>query len=404
MEQASNRILTLNGGASSLKFALFTGKPALQRVLGGKLERIGLRDATMAIQQADGTSKIRALDAPDQASAVRAFVAELSSTPGRMAFDAVGHRIVHGGDRQRAPCVITPQVRADLQRLVPVDPEHMPFELALVDSIGRLWPDVVQVACFDTAFHRDLPRVAQLLPLPRRLFDVGVRRFGFHGLSYTFLLAELERLAGEKLARGRLVLAHLGSGTSLTAVVEGRSVDTTMAFTPASGLPMGTRCGDLDPGIASFLARSEGMDIARFTHMVNHESGLLGISGTSSDIRDLLSAESDDSRAAEAVALYVYEVRKRIGALAAAMGGLDGLVFSAGVGENSATVRARVCERLAFLGIELDPARNEVHAPLISKNGASVVVRVIRTDEERVIAQSVAGLLASATSAERRSR
>ena len=363
-------ILTLNGGASSLKWALFEAKAPLTRILDGKIDRI-----------------------QDQRAAVAALLPRIASELPRGEPGAIGHRIVHGGSRHTEPCVITPDVRAELQRAVQLDPEHLPFELELIDSASRQWADVVQIACFDTAFHKDLPKVAQLLPLPRRYFEAGVRRYGFHGLSYTFLLDELERTAGREAAHGRLVLAHLGSGSSLTAVAGGRSIDTTMAFTPASGVPMGTRSGDLDPGVAGYLARTEGMSTERFTQLVNRESGLLGISGVSSDIRDLLARESSDVRAGEAIELFCYEIAKRIGALAAAMGGIEGLVFTGGIGENAAPIRARICERLGFLGIRLDPARNDAGAPVISHERATVPVRVMHTDEERVIAESVVRIL-----------
>jgi acetate kinase len=320
-----SRILTLNGGASSLKFALFEAKPPLTRILRDKVDRI-----------------------EDQRGAVAKLLPRIASELPRGALGAIGHRIVHGGNRHTEPCIITPDVRGELQRASQLDPEHLPFELELIDSAGRQWPDVVQIACFDTAFHKDLPMVAQRLPLPRRYFEAGVRRYGFHGLSYTFLLEELERNAGRQAAEGRLVLAHLGSGTSLTAVAGRRSIDTTMAFTPASGVPMGTRSGDLDPGVVGYLARTEGMSTERFTQLVNRESGLLGISGTSSDIRDLMDRAAVDAAAREAIDIFCYEITKRIGALAAAIGGIDGLVFTGGIGENAAPIRARIWREAGF--------------------------------------------------------
>jgi len=254
-------------------------------------------------------------------------------------------------------------------------------------------PDIPQVACFDTAFHRDMPRVAKLLPIPRRYQTEGIERYGFHGLSYTYLMQELERLAGSKSARGRIILAHLGNGASMTALRDGKSVDTTMAFTPAAGLVMSSRSGDMDPGLVSFLAKSEQMTASQFNHMVNHESGLLGISETSSDMRDLLAREGEDVRAAEAVALFCYQARKWIGAYAAVLGGLETLVFAGGIGEHAAPVRARICENLGFLGIELDESRNAAHAEIISADKSRVAVRIIRTDEELMIARSVCRLL-----------
>jgi acetate kinase len=245
------------------------------------------------------------------------------------------------------------------------------------------------VACFDTAFHHDLPRVAQLLPIPRRYEALGVRRYGFHGLSYAFLMGELTRLVGSEAARGRIILAHLGNGASLAAVRDGKPVDTSMSFTPTAGVPMGTRSGDLDPGLVGYLARTEGLDAKRFNQMITFESGLLGVSETSSDMRDLLDLETRDVRAAEAVALFCYEVKKRVGAFAAALGGLDTLVFAGGIGENAPAVRARICDGLGFLGIELAQDRNAANEAVISAATGRVAVRVIHTDEGRMIAETV---------------
>jgi acetate kinase len=251
---------------------------------------------------------------------------------------------------------------------------------------------VPQVACFDTAFHSDLPPVARLLPIPRRYAERGVRRYGFHGLSYSYLMAELERLAGKAAAAGRVILAHLGNGASMAAVHAGRSIDTSMAFTPAAGLVMGTRSGDLDPGLVAYLARADGVDAAAFDALVNGESGLLGLSETSSDVRDLLAREAGDRRAAEALAVFCYQAKKWIGALSAALGGLDTLVFAGGIGEHAAPLRARICDGLAFLGLAIDPARNATDAAVISSDTSRVTVRVIPTDEELWIARETAAL------------
>jgi acetate kinase len=277
----------------------------------------------------------------------------------------------------------------DLHRLSPFDPEHLPEEILLTEAFHRRFPDLPQVACFDTAFHHDLPRVARLLPIPRRYEAQGVRRYGFHGLSYEFLMGELSRLAGSEAAQGRVILAHLGNGASLAAVHHGKSVDTSMSFTPTAGVPMSTRSGDLDPGLVWYLARTEGLDAKRFNEMVNFQSGLLGVSETSSDMRDLLEHESGDVRAAEAVALFCYQVKKWIGAFAAALGGLDTLVFAGGIGENAPPVRTRICDGLGFLGIELQEKRNVANEGVISAAASGVGVRVIRTDEEQMIARSV---------------
>jgi acetate kinase len=300
---------------------------------------------------------------------------------------------VHGGTRYTRPQSITAEVLKELRRLSPYDPEHLPGEISLIEGFSRRYPTVPQVACFDTAFHRDMPRVARLLAIPRRYDADGVQRYGFHGLSYAYLMDELARVAGREAADGRVILAHLGNGASLAAVLAGKSVDTTMAFTPTAGLPMSTRSGDLDPGLVSYLARTDGMTVEQFHEMVNTKSGLLGISEISPDLRDLLAHESD-VRAAEAVAFFCYQTKKWIGAFAAALGGLDTLVFSGGIGENSAVIRARICDGLGFLGLMLDEARNAAGDPIISQDKSEVTVRVIRTDEEIQIANSVSQLLA----------
>jgi acetate kinase len=305
---------------------------------------------------------------------------------------AVGHRIVHGLAR-REPARITSDVLAELRRATPYAPDHLPREIEMIEALRHRYPDLAQVACFDTAFHSGMPAVATLVPIPRRYYAKGVQRYGFHGLSYAYLLDELARIAGHEAANGRVILAHLGNGASLAAVKEGKSIDTSMGFTPAAGLVMSTRTGDLDPGVASFLARTEAMTATEFHRMVNHESGLLGVSELSSDMRDLLSREVEEARAADAVALFCYQAKKWMGAFAAALGGLDTLVFSAGIGERSATIRARVCDGLNFLGIELDDARNAAHAAVISTDASRVTVRVMRTDEEVMIARLVSRVL-----------
>lgn len=389
------RILTINAGSSSIKFALFQPGPPLRRLGSGTIERIGLPGTSLtAVDAAGRQAERRTIKAADHAACVPPVMDWLERAGGSGTLAAVGHRVVHGGMEYRDPRWISAEMLETLRRISPFDPEHMPLEIALIEAFARRAPGLRQAACFDTAFHQGMPRVATLLPIPRRYEARGIRRYGFHGLSYAFLMEELERVAGREAARGRVILAHLGNGASLAAVCGGAGIDTTMGFTPTSGLPMSTRSGDLDPGCVTYLLRTEGLTIDQFHEMVNAESGLLGVSESSPDLRDLLEREGDDARAAEAVALFCYQARKGIGAFAAALGGLDTLVFSAGIGENSAVVRARICEGLGFLGIELDPDRNEAGAPVITKAGSRVTVRVIRTDEEAQIARSVATLLA----------
>jgi acetate kinase len=387
---AGPRILTINGGSSSIKFALFEAGDSLQRILDGSIQRIGQPQSTLRVSgtyQADHLS--RSITAPDHAAAVDTLMNWLEERGNCESLAAVGHRLVHGGPKFSAPQRITPDVIDELRRLSPFDPEHLPEEIRLIEAFHRRFPDLAQIACFDTAFHHDLPRVAQLLPIPRRFEARGIRRYGFHGLSYAFLMEELGRVAGAEAARGRVILAHLGNGASLAAVHNGKSVDTSMSFTPAAGVPMSTRSGDLDPGLVWYLMSAEHMTPQQFNQMINSESGLLGISETSSDMRDLLEREVQDVRAAEAVALFCYQIKKWIGGFAAALGGLDTLVFAGGIGENASAIRARICDGLEFLGGGVDDERNSAGAAIISPDSSRVVVRVIHTDEQWIIAKSV---------------
>jgi len=388
------RILTINGGSSSIKFALFDAANSLRRILEGGIERIGLPHATFQVKgpdQADNFS--RPLSASNHTEAVGALMDWIEQRSGRDPLTAVGHRVLQGGPKYYKPQRITAEMVTELKCLSPFDPDHLPEEILLTEAFHRRFPDLPQVACFDTTFHHDLPRVAQMLPIPRRYEAQGVRRYGFHGLSYAFLVEELARLAGPEAAQGRVILAHLGNGASLAAVRYGKSVDTSMSFTPAAGVPMSTRSGDLDPGLVWYLARTENMSAKQFNEMVNLQSGLLGISETSSDMRDLLKDEGRDVRAAEAVALFCYQVKKWIGAFAAALGGVDTLVFAGGIGENAPAVRVRICDGLGFLGIELEDKRNAANESVISSEHSRVAVRVIRTDEELMIAKTVCQVL-----------
>jgi acetate kinase len=343
------------------------------------------------LNQADSVARV--VTPPDHTGAVGALMDWIEERSRRDALTAVGHRVVHGGATYSEPQRITAALVEELRQLSPFDPEHLPAEIRLTEAFHRRFPDLPQVAGFDTAFHHELPRVARLLPIPRRYEAKGVRRYGFHWLSYAFLMGELGRLAGSEAARGRVILAHLGNGASLAALRDGKPVDTSMSFTPAAGVPMSTRSGDLDPGLVGYLARTEGLDAKGFNAMVNFQSGLLGVSETSSDMRELLDRESQDVRAAEAVALFCYQVKKWIGAFAAALCGLDTLVFAGGIGENAPTVRARICEGLGFLGIALDEKQNAANAGVISAAAGRVAVRVMRTDEELMIAKTVCSVL-----------
>ncbi|HEV3255476.1 MAG TPA: acetate/propionate family kinase [Gemmataceae bacterium] len=387
-------VLTINGGSSSIKFALYAPGDPPGALLSGKVERVGLGDAVLRVKGADGQPPVRQpVDAPDHQGAVGQLIDWLEKSAGLGQVAAIGHRVVHGGARYTEAQRITPEMLAELRRISPLDPDHLPSEIALIEAFARRFPGLPQVACFDTAFHHDMPRVARLLPLPRRYEAAGVRRYGFHGLSYSYLMEELARTAGPQVARGRVILAHLGAGASMAAVREGTCIDTTMAFTPTAGLVMATRCGDLDPGVLIYLMRDEHLDADQIDDLVNRRSGLLGVSEVSPDMRDLLARQAGDPRAADAVALFCYQARKWLGAFAAALGGLDTLVFAGGIGENAAEVRAHICDGLSCLGLYLDDTRNAANEAVISTDASRASVRVIRTDEELMIAKTVWRLL-----------
>jgi acetate kinase len=387
-------VLIINSGSSSLRFALFRVLESLPQILIGKFDRIGLPDARLSFTDIlANQSDERRIDAPDHVACVPLLVELLEKKTGGSPVNAIGHRVVHGGPRYRDPRRVDDAMLEELRRISSFAPNHLPATIALMEVFTAKFPQVPQIACFDTAFHSTLPRVAKLLPIPRRYEAKGVQRYGFHGLSYSFLMQELEGIAGAKAAGGRVILAHLGNGASMAAVREGKSMDTSMGFTPAAGLVMSTRSGDLDPGLVAFLGRSERMTETEFDRMIHHESGLLGVSETSSDMRDLLAREAVDVRAAEAVALFCYQAKKWIGSFAAALDGLDTLVFAGGIGENCPSIRARICEGLNFLGIELNETRNAENAAVISMPTSRVTVRIIRTDEELMIARSTCRLL-----------
>jgi acetate kinase len=385
-------ILAINGGSSSIRFAIYDAVGKQRCRLDGKIDRIGLRGTNLVANGLPGKHRVTLpLAAADHRTAVGSLLDWLESQPVFSSVKAAGHRVVQGM-KHSEPEKVTPRLLAELHRITAYDPDHLPREISLIEALQRRHPKLPQVACFDTAFHRTMPPVAKLLPIPRRYAARGVERYGFHGLSYAFLMEELGRLNPEA-AKGRVILAHLGSGCSMAAVHHGKSIDTSMGFTPAAGLVMSTRSGDLDPGLVYYLARTERMSAAGFQRMINHESGLLGVSGTSSDLRDLCARETVDERAAAAVDLFCYQVRKWIGSFAAVLGGVETLVFSAGIGENSPRIRTRICDGLGFLGIEIDRRRNARNTGLISPTGGRVHVRVIRTNEELMIARSVSRIL-----------
>jgi acetate kinase len=396
MAPAPASVLAINGGSSSIKFAVYRASTVPTLSLSGTLERIGRSGTTLSWRATEGASREGHTQVPDDKLTTGLLIDWLEAREEFAAVRAVGHRVVHGMAHTE-PIRVTPDVVDQLRRATSYAPDHLPLEIELIEAFRERHPHLPQIACFDTAFHGSMPPVAKLLPIPRRYQVRGVQRYGFHGLSYAYLIEELARAAGLESARGRVILAHLGNGASLAAVHGGMSIDTSMGFTPTAGLVMSTRTGDLDPGLVSFLAHTEQMTAAQFHQMINHESGLLGVSEISADMRDLLAREADDVRAAEAVTLFCYQAKKWVGAFAAALGGLDTLVFSAGIGERSASIRARICEGLGFLGIELHDGRNAAHAAVVSAEDSRVTVRVIPTNEELMIARSVSRVLRLST-------
>lgn len=366
MPDTTQFVLAVNSGSSSIKYALFTLDADPRRMCQGAVGSAG------AVANVDDIL---------EATAQHLVTGVLAG---------VVLRVVHGGERFDRPQRVTPEILDGLRALIPLAPNHLPDEIAIIETFRHARPDVPQVVCFDTAFHRDLPSISRTLPIPE---TPGLRRYGFHGLSYAYLLGELERIAGPATAHGRVVLAHLGNGASLAAVVNGRCVDTSMGLTPTGGLVMSSRSGDLDPGVVTHLARLRHLSVDEVEHLVTHESGLQGISGCSADMQALLALETSEPRARLAVDIFCYQVRKWIGAFAAALGGLDTLVFSGGIGEHSAVVRARVCRELSFLGVELVEEQNAVDAPLISVPAARVQVRVIPTNEALMMAREAHAVL-----------
>jgi acetate kinase len=381
-QQARRRILCIDRGSSSLKVAVYElGTGQQRRLLEGGVDRLGEPNAALAVRDYRSRSQHetqRQFDAAAPIAAVLALVRELG-----VAIDAVGHRFVYGGPAHEAPARVTAELVTELTALVPFDPLHLPKALAAIREIETASPALRQVVCFDTAFHRGMPMVAQRLPLPRELWDEGVRRYGFHGLSYESIVRGL----GAEGTRGRMLVAHLGNGASLAAIQDGKSVDTTMGLTALGGLMMGTRPGDLDPGVLLYLLRSHRYTLPELNQVLWERSGILGVSQISADMRTLLERRATNVAAAEAIDLFVYEAKKHIGALFAALGGLDTFVFTGGIGERSAAIRSGIAAGLAHLGIALDPARNAAGARVISADGARVVVYVIAARENLMVAR-----------------
>jgi acetate kinase len=397
----ADAVLTINAGSSSLKFSVYGlgehDRPSL--AAKGQVEGIGTAPRLVAEDPA-GQVLVERRWPEDRGSGHAEFFRVVGSWLREQFSDAallgVGHRVVHGGIEFAAPVRVSPAVLARLEALCPLAPLHQPHNLAGIRAVAAVHPDLPQVACFDTAFHRGHPELADWFALPRRFHDEGIRRYGFHGLSYEYIATVLPEIAPD-IAGGRVVVAHLGSGASMCAMTAGRSVDSTMGFTALDGLPMGTRCGALDPGVVLHLIRACGMDADAIERMLYHECGFKGVSGISNDMRTLLA--SDDPRARHAIDLFVWRICRELGALAGVQGGLDGLVFTAGIGERSAEIRERVCERAAWLGIALDPAANRAGGPRISADGSRVAVYAIPTDEEQMIARHTLAVLRGAQTA-----
>ncbi len=388
------RILTINSGSSSIKMALYEMGEGERLALSGSMERIGLSAGIFRIKDSDGSVLVdKHPDLPDHEVALKILFEWLGSHEPDKSLDAVGHRVVHGGSKYTRPHLITSKLLSELKELVPLAPNHLPHEINAIQAITRHYPDLTQVACFDTAFHKDMPRLAKLVALPRHYQHEGLVRYGFHGLSYEYIMQELRKEAGEQVADGRVIIAHLGNGASMVAVRRGKSLDTTMGFTPAGGLVMSTRPGDMDPGILIYLLEEKGMRPSTLNEMVNKHAGLLAISGISSDMSDLLKKEKKEVHAREAVDLFCYQAGKHLGALVTVLGGLDTLIFTAGIGENSPDVRKRICHNLAYLGVHLDARRNAANAAIISTKSSQVTVRVMRTDEDLMVARHTFSLI-----------
>ncbi len=389
-----SNILTINSGSSSVKFALYALGENERLVLSGELGRIGAGQGFFRAEDQQGHPLVaQELELADHEAAFKTLFNWLPGQEAGNKIHAVGHRLVHGGMTHVKPQMASPSLIEVLKQLIPLAPDHLPDEIKGLESVRRQFPDAPQVVCFDTAFHRRMPEVARRYALSESLFREGLQRYGFHGLSYEYVTQELSRETEAPDTFARLIIAHLGNGASMAAIKNGESLDTTMGLTPAGGLVMSTRVGDLDPGIIVYLLREKGMTALEVNRLINHQAGLLGISGISADMHDLLAREKDESGAALAVEIFCYQARKFVGALAAALGGLDTFIFTGGIGENSATIRARICTPLAFLGIHLDQGLNEGNSAIISRRDSPVTVRVLKTNEELMIARHTRNML-----------
>ena len=399
MKWVGDYVLTVNAGSSSIKLDLLkvgSDDQDDRHHQNATVTGIGQTGAQFITRHGDGEEETQSLDQSDRSSAISTLTNWLREKADHHSIIGIGHRIVHGGPNHSQPELITDALVEDFRKYINFDPEHLLIALELIEVMREQLPELPQVACFDTNFFHDLPKIAQLLPVPRKYQAEGLRRYGFHGLSYDYLLGEFRRVAGEQAANGRIIFAHLGTGASLAALYQGKPIDTTMSFTPASGLMMSTRSGDLDPGIARYMQVVYGLGIEEYNDIVNFQSGLLGMSELSADMQVLQQYEASNEAAAEAISLFVYQVKKSIGSLATTLGGIDSIVFSGGIGENSVAIRSRICQGLGFLGIELDEAKNQEHAECVSVAGSRVGVHVIKTYEAQVIINQVLQTLQAA--------
>ncbi|MDZ7660952.1 acetate/propionate family kinase [Thiohalophilus sp.] len=377
-------ILVLNAGSSSIKFGLYTAADSLDLLWRGQVEAIGSAQARLLATQPDGEHIARRLETPDHPTALQHLLAWMEEIMGKRTLSAVGHRVVHGGRQFSTPVRITPGVLQQLDDLTSLAPLHQPHNLLGIKLLAQSYPRLPQVACFDTAFHHNIPEVARLFALPRELTEHGICRYGFHGLSYEYIAETLPAHSGAA-ADGRVVVAHLGHGVSLCALQHGASIATTMSFSPLDGIPMATRSGALDPSVVFYLQRSMNMSIDEIEQLLNHRAGLLGVSGQSADVRALLESTHPDARLA--LDLFVYHTVRAVGSLAAALGGLDALVFTAGIGEHAIPIRERICRGCEWLGVQLDAGANARHDVQISRPESPVSAWVIPTDEEQMIAR-----------------
>ncbi len=388
------KILAFNTGSSSIKFSMYEIGEAERLVFTGSLSRLGSSGTMFFVRDAQGNSLVSESVGAQHHDAASEYVFSWIASQG-IGFkpDAVGHRIVHGGPLYSIPQCVTPELIASLETMTPYAPEHLPQAINAVKYIAKRFPETLQITCFDTLFHSTMPPIAKLYALPESIRREGVRRYGFHGLSYEYILLELKRQQGLQVLQKRMIFAHLGHGASMVAVKNGKSIETTMGFSPAGGLMMSTRTGDLDPGVILFLLQQDKMTPAAIKEMVNRRSGLLGVSGITDDMRELLDAENSDDRAGEAVALFCYQARKYIGALSAVLGGLDTLVFTGGIGEHSPEIRSRICTDLEFLGVRIDEEKNRTNSFLISQDNSHVDIRIMSTNEELMIVRHTMSIL-----------